>query len=138
MKKSQLLAVTALTILSIIACKKNDDDASIDNVVITSPTSGQTFDAMDTVPIKALLQNSSEMHGYAIQLANLTDTTIVFEMDEHAHGTSITIDTFWVNNVMEHSDMRLYITAEIDHEGTTVTDSVSFHCHPPSSARLNK
>jgi hypothetical protein len=130
MKKQILLALTAFTLSSIVSCKKDKVDDSIDNIVITSPATGQTFDALDTVPIRALLQNNSEMHGFEISLVNLSDTSIVFEMDEHVHGVSINIDTFWVNNVMMHSNMRLYITAEIDHEGTTVTDSVSFHCHP--------
>jgi hypothetical protein len=130
MKKQFLLALIAITISSIVSCQKDDTNTSIDNVIITSPATGQTFQSMDTVPIRALLQNSSEMHGLEVSLVNLRDTTVVFQMDEHVHGISINLDTFWINNVMMHSDMRLYITAEIDHEGTTVTDSVSFHCHP--------
>ncbi len=130
MKKQFLLALIAITLSSIISCKKDEVDTSIDHVLITSPTTGQTFDALDTVPIRALLQNNTEMHGLVVSLVNLSDTTVVFQMDEHVHGVSINLDTFWINNVMMHSDMRLYITAEIDHEGTTVTDSVNFHCHP--------
>ena len=51
-------------------------------------------------------------------------------MDEHAHESPVHIHAMWVNDVMDHSDMRMDIAIQIDHDGTEEVKSVGFHCMP--------
>jgi hypothetical protein len=72
----------------------------------------------------------TEMIGYSSHIENVETGAAVWTVSEHVHGTSFHVEGFWVNNVTSHSDMKLVIEAEIDHDGTTTTKEVSFHCHP--------
>jgi hypothetical protein len=70
------------------------------------------------------------MHGYEVKIKNLSAGTVAFITDYHDHAASFTINEQWINNVTAHSDMRLVVKVEVDHNGTQVSDSLNFHCHP--------
>jgi hypothetical protein len=122
--------------VSISSCKRKDDNptpstpTSTVTFSISSPTEGATFHLGDTVWIKGTAVSINQLHGYALTLTNKTTNAVVLNADDHVHGTTVTLDTFWVNNVADHSDMRLQIDAEIDHEGNKESKTINFHCHP--------
>jgi hypothetical protein len=70
------------------------------------------------------------MHGYDAYILNETSGDTVWTSAVHDHGTPFHIDSLWVNDVTDHSDMLLHIEAEIDHDGNTTEKEVAFHCHP--------
>lgn len=98
---------------------------------ITSPEDHKTFMLGDTVHIEAMFETIDEVHGYSVKIINLSNNNEeVYVMEEHAHDSPIHIHAMWVNNVADHSDMRLDIAVQIDHDGTEEVKSVSFHCMP--------
>lgn len=127
-----------ITILSIIpfaiSCKDEhdhtDEPAVTADIQIASPITGAMYHSGDTVYIKANITSAAELHGYDVVLTNVSADSVVFNTNGHAHGNSMAINTFWVNKVMGHSDMKLDVMAIIDHEGNKTTKSVNFHCHP--------
>lgn len=99
-------------------------------ITVSSPSEGDMFMLGDTVHIHGDIEYTPGLHGYAIELTNISADSVVFSMDEHAHDPMLHFDEMWVNNVTDHSDMRLVVSAAIDHDGTLVHDTVHFHCHP--------
>lgn len=128
MKKYIILA--GITIATITGCKKETTTSTEPIFNISSPTNGKEYELGDTVFIKATITAKEELHGYMVTLKNSTVDSVLMDYDQHTDATSQTIDTFWINNVTTHSDMKLMITAVKDHLGNTVTDTISFHCHP--------
>jgi hypothetical protein len=131
-----LLLIFLASAVTISSCKRKDDNpnpstpANTVTFSISSPTDGATFHLGDTIWIKGTAVCTNQLHGYAITLTNKTTNTVVLSADDHVHGTTVTLDTFWVNNVADHSDMSLQIDAEIDHEGNKESKIINFHCHP--------
>ncbi len=124
----KIIFASAATLFLLSACNKhNEPNVQIN---ITSPSANATFHAGDTVRIQATVTGDVEMHGYEVKIKNLSQGNVAFITDYHVHGSTFTINEFWVNNVTTHSDMRLVVTVEADHNGTMVSDSLNFHCHP--------
>lgn len=136
MKESivQLLGFTSIVVaLGLTSCK-NVENPNVE-IKITSPSNGATFNHGDTVKITGIITSDTQLHGYNVIIKNLSAGTIVEdeeEMNHHDHGANLTINHQWVNNVMDHSDMRAIIKVVLDHNGneTVIADSVNFHCHP--------
>jgi hypothetical protein len=123
---------TALILLSFTAfsCKKvttnTIQDVTID---ILSPTPNQQFALGDTIKVIAKVTSNKEIHGYSLVIKKISGGQVKNNSD-HEHGTSLTINKYWVNNLTESSDMIADITVELDHDGSTTTKSVIFKCHP--------
>jgi len=128
------------SLLTTTACEKEDDDDPITSttpivapltVDVQQPTAGATFGLGETVPIEVVIKSTEELHGYEFYLRNTSqNNTVVMEDHVHTHGTTIRIQESWVNNVTDHSDMELEVVAYGDHDGSTHSHKVSFHCHP--------
>lgn len=126
-------ALAALAIVVLINSCKNDEDPIVDtaNISITTPAEGATIEQGDPVHITGTITTEGELHGYEIYIRKKSDNTVVFSMDEHVHGKTLSFDEQWVNNVTTHSDMELEVVANLSHEGdVTVSKKVNFHCHP--------
>lgn len=133
---TKLILISAF-ILScfVMACNKKEmkeghHHKNIPEVNITSPEDGAVFHTGDTVLIKADMSAEENLHGYSIKMTNEESDEIVFLVEKHVHHTELTADTFWVNTFTEHVHMNLKVTAIGDHDGTTTTDSLTFHCEP--------
>jgi hypothetical protein len=122
--------------ISLVSCKKDekkeDETPAIPRATITinNPASGAMFNLGATVDIDVDITAAVEMHGYEAYLINESAGDTVWSADAHVHGDSYEIIDQWVNNVADHSDMKLRIIAEMDHDGHTSTKEVHFHCHP--------
>ncbi len=125
-----MIAFSAMVLFT--ACEKDQlDDVSAVNIEIISPKAGQTFSLGDTVRIEADISAAQELHGWKVVISKKADNSVVFSRDRHTHGTSLKVNQTWVNNVSQHSDMILEVTAALDHSGSNLkTETVSFHCHP--------
>lgn len=121
-----LLSLSSILLLS--ACHQHDE-ADV-QIQITSPLADAMYHLGDTVKIQGTITGNVEMHGYEVKIKNLSQGNVAFITDYHDHGATFTINEFWVNNVITHSDMRLVVKVEVDHNGTMVSDSLNFHCHP--------
>ncbi|NVK26877.1 MAG: hypothetical protein HWE14_02470 [Flavobacteriia bacterium] len=133
--KLNISKITTLGLIAaLVAC--TEEDPVQDNPTPTvefstlNPAEGAMYMLGDTVSIEGSIAYEPGLHGYSIELINMQMDSTVFYMDEHAHDGEIIFDEYWVNNVMHHSDMMLIVSAAINHEGDTETDTTHFHCHP--------
>lgn len=129
MNNFKILIVLLFVAVAFFSCKK-DTKSSEPVFTIASPTANKMYDLGDTVYIKGTITSTEEMHGYMVTLRDQTAEMILMEYDRHIDAATQTIDTFWVNNVTQHTEMLLSITAVKDHLGNTVTKEINFHCHP--------
>ncbi len=127
-----LLSILSATVL-IQSCKKDkeeDHEHAEVNITITYPTYSTHLHLNDTLDIEADITSNIEIHGYEATLKNVTADTIVWSTSEHEHMTNYHIHGSWINDVTDTSDMQLTIIAEVDHDGTTESKTVSFICLP--------
>lgn len=116
------------TLLSLSACQKRDDSSmnTADlNIQIETPTLGQSFSKGDTVLIRATASYKGELHGYEISIQT-ADSTELWQIDKHAHGNNIHVDTFWINDRNTAETLNLQLTVEADHEGNKKKTSIQF------------
>ncbi|MGC4056669.1 MAG: hypothetical protein QM743_00905 [Chitinophagaceae bacterium] len=124
----QLITLSTIFILCTTACQKKDSTAfNPDNlkVSIESPLAAQSYKKGDTVFIKGAASYTTEMHGYEISITG-KDSTEIWGMDEHVHGSSFSIDTFWVDDQSEAQILNLALTVEADHDGHQKTENRTF------------
>lgn len=114
------------------ACSKEETTPKLEATIhITSPSPGQVFEKGDTIHIEADIEAKQELHGWELVIRKKADNSVVYTTDKHTHGTTLHIHDHWVNDVTQHSDMVLEITAALDHSGDNLkTEKVDFHCHP--------
>lgn len=122
--------IATMAVFSMSACKKNKETPKSVEITITSPTAGSMFHLGDTVEIHAHVKANFELHGWEVVIKKVANGQVVFMAEDHVHAEEFHIDTFWINNVTEHSDMELHVSALIDHDGNKETKVVAFHCHP--------
>jgi len=125
------IIITAIAAtISITSCQKKEAaifDPNTVSISISKPTEAQIFMNGDTVFIKAEAAYSSELHGYMLSINNKADSTkVYFDIDKHIHGTSVTVDTFWVNNLSSPTDLKLNFTIEADHDGHSKLATLNF------------
>lgn len=125
-----LLAVVVPALLSLNACKKEEDHGNEATIDILSPQEGQMFHQGEAVPIKAKLTGKETLHGWEIEIRKKSDGTVLFQKSAHVHDLTLTVDESWTNDVTEHTDLVLEVFAQLDHDGTKTSKSVNFHAHP--------
>lgn len=128
---SKLLSVAAAgAVLSFGGCKDDDHHGNTAVITFTSPAEHATFSNGDTVHVEGTAAAEEDLHGYELYILNKTaGDTVLFFSSPH-HGTTITVDTFWVVGVIAASDMELGITVILDHQENRQTEKVDFHCTP--------
>ena len=121
--------------LGVTGCK-NDDPKPDNNtngaivVTVNQPADNQDFNHGDTVWISASIASQHTLHEYLFEINDMTALKRVFIAHGHVHtGPSAHIDTFWVNNVTQSSNMDLIISSST-HEGAAVKDTTRFTCQP--------
>lgn len=125
-----LLALVVPALLSLNACKKEEDHGNEATIDILSPQEGQMFHQGEAVPIKAKLTGKETLHGWEIEIRKKSDGTVLFQKSVHVHDLTLTVDETWTNDVTEHTDLVLEVFAQLDHDGTKTSKSVNFHAHP--------
>jgi hypothetical protein len=134
------IALSVLSLL-VVSCKKKDEETEetpspstpqpVVTITINQPTEGTTIEFADTAFIDFSIEADVEMHGYEAYLINESTNDTVWEADSHSHANLYSYsDTWWINNVADHSDMQFKVIAEIDHDGNTREKTVHFHAHP--------
>lgn len=125
-----LLAFVVPALISLNACKKEEDHGNEATITITSPQEGQMFHQGEAVAIKATLTGKESLHGWAIELRKKSDDMVLLQKSAHVHDLTLTIDESWTNNVTEHTDLVLEVFVQLDHDGTKTSKVVNFHAHP--------
>ncbi len=122
-----LLAVT------LTACQKKDTttpDAAKVTISITAPVAAQTFHSGDTVHINATVSYPAELHGYEVKITDTLTGTILYDDAQHVHNDHFDISDTWVNTGTQATTLKLELTTEIDHNGTTAAKSIYLNYQP--------
>lgn len=132
--KNQLITlISAGLILLMAACQKKDEtpvqpeQVSVD---IVSPKQGQTYKYGDVVDINATVSYITQMHGYIIKIVDESSGTVYFETEGHVHGDYFVVTEKWTDTVQHDVQLKLKLTAIIDHENNNATAEVSFKSQP--------
>lgn len=128
MKRITYIIAMLTTLIALQACR-HDHNESLPVITINHPVVNATYALNDTVWIEGNITHVAELHEFVVELKDITRDTVVFTTSTHTHVTSAEIKEQWINNVTQHTDMLLTITAD-DHDGNTTTKTVNFHCHP--------
>lgn len=100
-------------------------------VNIMHPVEGTMYNLNDTVHIHGSISHTEELHGYHLELINMSENdTVVYTLMNHDHETSYSLNGMWVNNVTGHSNMKLRLEVTKTHGEPGEVHEVMFHCHP--------
>lgn len=121
------IALTVLTTIIFCSCQKDNStrpDASKVIFRIKDPLSGQAYSNGDTIFMQAEVQYSAAMHGYNVSLTDSASGAVFFQTGDHAHDSSFTINTYWVDTLTVAKTMRLEFQVAIDHDGNAAKQGV--------------
>lgn len=126
MKASIYLITFTLGILFVgTSCKKHHEPVTA-TLTLLEPQPGDTIAAGDSLHMHGTVVGSGELHGYSLTLTNLTTNQVVFSGSTTNHATSYAFDEHWVNMIGATSNMKLSLIVNLDHDGTTASQSLEF------------
>lgn len=124
--------VILFLMVTIVSCKKNDVSKSsttdLAKISFKTPEISAVYHKSDTINIEAQLTAPEKMHGYVMLLTRNEDT--IFYQANHTHGTIINVRETWVDTLNAESTLKLQITATLDHDGNTLTETRDFISQP--------
>ncbi len=137
-KRISIISITVILglVTIFISCKKNkeiapsiEDDTKIE---IIEPKVDAEYESGSTVHINAHISSPVALHGYNWQIVDRNGGTILAEDESHKHEKELDIHEHWewTGTSGERIAARLTITAIIDHDGKTVSESVDFILNP--------
>jgi hypothetical protein len=112
--------------IALFSCKKadkhdhhhHDDDIEI-TINLTSPQENAVIEATDPVQVIGSISATGEIHGYMVELINVTNSdSVLYTKNVHTHGENLNFNESWTNNLSVTSDVLVKITAFANHEGT--------------------
>jgi len=103
-----------------------------DNAVtieISSPVKNSEYAFGDMINIEATVSAESELHGYKIEINNLSGEAL-FEKEIHEHDDHFDINEDWMDDVEDGGILIVTVTVAVDHEGNTESESVKIIGQP--------
>jgi hypothetical protein len=132
MKLLKIFFIGLLLMGGAAACR-NDHEAEPEplqaTITLASPGEGDMFLANATVPIAGTITAPVSMHGYEITLRNKATNAVLFTTAGHGHGTTISFNEQWTNNVSSDAVVELEVTAILDHQDNRTSRKIIIHCH---------
>ena len=123
-----ILALTAM----VTSCSSDDDNGPVGDgpsIEIVTPQENAMYTFGDTVFIEIHLEHTEEIGDFHIEMIDQnTDFAVIDNMDQSSQ-TALSIEGQWVNEVQQHTDFVLRLTAT-DNLGRVSEEEVTFHCHP--------
>lgn len=137
MKNVIMMGVIAVAIvITISSCKKSDDKATTPNttpsatIAISSPTATSVYKHGDTMYVSAVIIGDVKLHGYKVTVEDIVTGDTVFHADSHTHATTLNVEEKWVCTCTSETDLRLYISSAIDHDGPEFVKTMDFKAIP--------
>lgn len=123
--KKAFLTIT-LVLCSLLSFSFIDEEGI--SIRISSPDTKKTYQAGDTVWLKASVNAPGALHDVSLKVVNLKDSSVVFSKVLHSHSSSMTIREFYINPVTEKSDMSFVISMK-GHDGKeSARNALRFKC----------
>ena len=136
MKYVIMMGVIAISIVVISSCKKSDDKTITPGttpsatIAINSPTAANIYKHGDTMYISAVITGDVKLHGYKVAVVDVVTGDTAFHADSHTHATMLNVEEEWVCTCTSETDLRLYISSAIDHDGLEVVKTMDLKAIP--------
>lgn len=132
MKKIFYLSLVAASSLALFSCNKEDDHdhEELNSAVITlsQPLLNDHLHHEDTLKVRGTIVSVQNMHGYSVTVARNTDNSEVFSFEDHYHGMNKNLNVNWLCDINENVELKVTVTATLDHDGNTESKSVIIQC----------
>jgi len=131
MKKILFCISVVCSTIFISSC--NEEHSEVKNsavITITGPMEDDHIHHNDTLHITGTIVSEMDMHGYNVSIRRLDSQAEVFYLDDHYHGANKNLSIDWPCNVNAAVQLRLTITAKLDHDGNAAIKYVDFNCEP--------
>ncbi len=134
-----LSIISLALILGMSACKKeeeheheHEETSTTATITLTNPTAGDSIVNATQLTISGTISGSNSLHGYDLEVKNITADSVVYSTSEGLHATSYTLNYQWMNDVLITSNMTLKVKAYHDHDHTSWDEkTVLFVCKQP-------
>lgn len=123
----QFIGILALVLVA-SACKK--DETFEGSITIDAPSVNAQLQADSTITIQGSATGNMELHGYVLTVTNSTSGAVIYTVDEHAHGESVTISNTFTHGLTVQTPLNLNVKVEYDHEGNYIEKNVQFNWKP--------
>ena len=132
MKLQKIFFIGLLVMGWATACRNDHEtlpEPAQASITLTSPGEGDMFLANATVPIAGTITSPVSMHGYEITWRNKDTNTVLFTTAGHGHGTTLSFNEQWTNNVSSDAVVELEVSVILDHQDNRASKKVTIHCH---------
>lgn len=132
MKKISYILLLAVSSSLLFSCNKDKDhdhdDLNSASITLTSPAVGGHIHHNDTMQVRGNITSVKDIHGYHVKVVRNTDNSAVFSYEDHYHGTNKNLNVDWVCDLNENVQLKVTVTAILDHDGNTESKSVLIQC----------
>ena len=130
--KYTLITISILSIF-VASCKKDksseEEEAFVGGITITSPTTNDSISGNQSI-ITGSITGNMTLHGYHLVLYKVSDNSVLAELEEHTHSSSITIADTLTYTVSSPTPVRLHVESAYNHEGDVTTKDVNYVIQP--------
>ena len=131
MKRISAYALILFVIIGFSSCaEENGEEKNSAVITITGPVENGHIHHADTLEIRGTIVSVMDLHGYNVSIRRTDTQSEVFYYDDHYHGNNKNLNINWPCTVNDDVQLKLTITAKLDHEGGAAIKSVSFNCEP--------
>jgi hypothetical protein len=116
------------SVILLLGCRKEKSN----NVefIVTSPLPQSYYVGGDSIFIQGEVKGELALHGLKIQLLNDFNDSIMFNFENTSCSAHYIFSQFYINEVTEHTDVRLEIQVKIDEAGTLAKKTIPIHLYP--------
>ena len=115
------------------ACKKKEltsAEQPTATIIIANPHPEQEIKGGTKLAIQAQIKGDVNLHGYEVFIVDKQSLDTLFEMDNHTHAEELQVNEIWVDTLSQAADLEVFVKTELNHEGASVTKTVSFKSRP--------
>jgi hypothetical protein len=139
MKTNLKLFILTLIFTAVTACEKDahshhkveeiqQEDLKIEYIL---PEPNSTYKNGEELIISGNIICNHELHGYQVSIVGkCCEKTEYFRKSKHSHGKELMFYEKWTVSVEKPETVYVLIDVAIDHEGTTVTDTLVVNLVP--------
>jgi hypothetical protein len=122
------IGIFFLALIAIIGCHKEHSNEV--TIQLSSPDPSVYYVGGDTIWFQGTATGESELHGMSIKLYNDDTDSLMYNYEITEHLMQYSFSTFYVNQVQQHTDVRMELSVIADHEGNEAKKTMILHLYP--------
>lgn len=138
MKKAFLLfsIITPFLLSVLTSCEKEETKPPVETpknsttITVISPKGGKDYNNGDSIYVSVNITSDTMLYGYRLTIRDrLYKNDIKFTTFSAAQALSYSYSSYWVNNVLTHSDLEFIATTYKGSLQDSISKIVEFHAH---------